>query len=316
MFYTFSRSVVCLVILCLSVFSESRAQGIPPDSLHNWNISGSGALNFSQVSLSNWAAGGQNSVSVLGTANLYANYKKGTNTWENVLSLTYGTVKLQGQRVRKSDDRFELNLKYGRNASTDWYYTAQLNLKTQLTPTYTVTRDTLLSDFFSPAAVLASLGMDYKPTPVLSVFISPFTGKFTIVKRQVLADQGLFGVAPAEKDMLGNPIIGTGSHIRKEFGGYVNIRFKKEVLTNVTLQSKLDLFSNYLKNAKNVDMNWENLVGFKVNKFISASLFAHLIYDDDVKIDVDRDGDNIKDGRGARLQFKETLGIGISYKFE
>ncbi|GGG23898.1 hypothetical protein GCM10011323_29640 [Pontibacter amylolyticus] len=281
-----------------------------------WDFGGTGTINFSQVSLSNWAAGGQSSLSALGILNIYSNYKKGKNTWNNTLDLTYGTVKLQEQRLRKSDDRLELNLKYGRQASSKWFYTTQLNTRTQISPTYTPERDSVVSNFMAPAFVLASIGMDYKPNPKLSVFISPFTGKFTAVLNQRMADYGAFGVEPAQRDLEGNLIPGTGERLREEFGGFVNVRFKNEVFKNVTLQSKADLFSNYLHNAKNIDVSWENLVNFKVNKFLSASLFVHMIYDDDILIDIDRGGDGTMDGKGPRLQLKETMGIGLSYKFE
>ncbi|AKD02418.1 DUF3078 domain-containing protein [Pontibacter korlensis] len=319
MFSSFSRTFLLLLLVLTSLAATAVAQEAPKapqDTVNIWDFGGLGTVNFSQVSLSNWAAGGQNTVSVLGNANLFANYEQGKNTWNNSLDLTYGLVKLEGRRVQKSDDKLELNLKYGYRASKRWFYTSQLNIKTQLTPTYSITRDTLISNFFSPASVLASLGMDYKPNSKLSVFISPFTGKFTIVANQRLADRGAFGVERAEKDVEGNPIPGTGKHLRREFGGYVNVRYKNEIFKNITLQSKLDLFSNYLRNPENVDVNWENLLNFKVNKTISASLFAHMIYDDDVNIDVDRDGDGKTDGRGPRLQVKQTLGIGISYKFK
>ncbi|MDX5418141.1 MAG: DUF3078 domain-containing protein [Hymenobacteraceae bacterium] len=281
-----------------------------------WDFGGTGTVNFSQVGLSNWAAGGQNSMSVLGILNLYSNYKKGKNTWNNTLDLTYGSVKLEGQRLRKSDDRLELNIKYGRQASSKWFYTGQLNTRTQISPTYTPERDSIISNLMSPAFILASVGMDYKPNPKLSVFISPFTGKFTAVLNQRMADLGAFGVQPADRDMEGNLVLGTGERLREEFGGFVNMRFRHEIFKNVTLQSKADLFSNYLRNAKNIDVNWENLLDFKVNKFLSASLFVHMIYDDDILIDVDRSGDGTVDGKGPRLQLKETMGIGFSYKFE
>ncbi|PVY37244.1 DUF3078 domain-containing protein [Pontibacter virosus] len=305
----------------LSHFSSlsASAQDTPVDTAavqNIWDFGGTGTVNFSQVSLSNWAAGGQNSLSALGIMNIYSNYKKGKNTWNNTLDLTYGTVKLQEQRLRKSDDRLELNLKYGRQASSKWFYTAQLNTRTQISPTYTPERDSVISNFMAPAFMLASIGMDYKPNPKLSVFISPFTGKFTAVLNQRMADYGAFGVEPAQRDLEGNLIPGTGERLREEFGGFVNVRFRNEIFKNVTLQSKADLFSNYLRNAKNIDVNWENLVNFKVNKFLSASLFLHMIYDDDILIDIDRSGDGTMDGKGPRLQLKETMGIGLSYKFE
>ncbi|GAB3822668.1 DUF3078 domain-containing protein [Pontibacter rugosus] len=311
-----SNTKTFLLTLFILFASTAIAQQTPVDTVKAWDFSGVGTLNFSQVSLTNWAAGGQNSLSVLGITNLRADYKQGKSTWNNSLDFTYGLVKLEGNRMQKSDDKLELNLKYGYRASKRWYYTGQLNLKTQLTPTYSVTRDTLLSSFFSPAYILTSIGMDYKPNDKLSVFISPLTGKYTIVKSQYLADRGFFGVEPADKDSEGNIIPGTGEHFRKEFGGYVNIRYKNEIIENITWQSKLDLFTNYLQNPQNVDVNWENLVSFKVNKLISATLFAHLIYDDDVKVNVDRNDDGQIDGKGPRIQLKQTLGIGVSYKFK
>jgi len=316
---TFMLRFAAFTLLFLSfTFSVALAQQqIPKDSVNSWNFSGLGTVNFSQVSLSNWAAGGQNAVSVLGIANLLANYEQGPHTWNNSLNITYGLIKLEKQKVRKSDDRMELNLKYGLRASDKWYYTAQGNLRTQLTPTYSLSRrDSVESGFLSPASVLASVGMDYKPNSKLSVFISPVTGKFTLVMNQALADMGAFGVAPARMDAEGKAIRGTGERLREEFGGFVNVRFKDEVFKNITLQSRLDLFSNYLQNPQNVDVNWENLVNFKVNKAVSASFFMHMIYDDDVMIKIDRDKDGQPEARGPRLQIKETLGIGLSYKFE
>jgi hypothetical protein len=77
----------------------------------------------------------------------------------------------------------------------------------------------------------------------------------------------------------------------------------------------LDLFSNYLHNPQNVDVSWETIIGFKVNKYISATITTQLVYDDDVKIAVDKNGDGINESFGPRTQFKEVLGIGFSYNF-
>jgi hypothetical protein len=98
-------------------------------------------------------------------------------------------------------------------------------------------------------------------------------------------------------------------------GAFLNVKYRRPVLPNVTVQSRLDLFSNYLRNPQNIDVNWETLINFKVNRFISASISTILIYDDDILVPIDTDGDDIMDGRGKRVQFKETLGIGLTYKF-
>lgn len=311
---TFFSIIFFFVAITSPVFGQKKTADT--DTTNIWNFGGTGTVNFSQISLSNWAAGGQNSVSVLGVASVFGNYTEGKNSWDNNLDVTYGTVKLEDQRLRKSDDKLEFNTKYGRRASSDWFYSAQLNLKTQLTPTYTASRDTVLSDFLAPAFILTSLGMDYKPSNRFSVFVSPITGKFTYVRLQQLADRGSFGVRGARRDAVGELILGTGDRLRREFGGFVNIRYREEIMKNVVLQSKLDLFSNYLNNPENVDLNWENLINFKVNKLIAASLFVHMIYDDDILIKVPAKEVGGATKRGPRLQVKQTLGLGLSYSFQ
>jgi hypothetical protein len=86
------------------------------------------------------------------------------------------------------------------------------------------------------------------------------------------------------------------------------MKYNFTIAKNIDLKSKLELFSNYLNNPQNIDVNAEALFNFKVNEWFSASLQWTLIYDDDIDI---RDADgNI----GPRTQFKSVLGIGISYK--
>jgi hypothetical protein len=88
-------------------------------------------------------------------------------------------------------------------------------------------------------------------------------------------------------------------------------------MENITFQTNLDLFSNYLHNPENIDVNWETLLSMKVNTFISATVSTHLIYDDDIKIAID-DNDNgiiTSNETHPRLQFKEVLAIGLAYKF-
>ncbi|MDP2424004.1 MAG: hypothetical protein U1C46_08045 [Bacteroidales bacterium] len=78
---------------------------------------------------------------------------------------------------------------------------------------------------------------------------------------------------------------------------------------NITIQTKIDLFSNDLNKPQNVDVSWEALLLMKATEFITLSLTTQLIYDDDIMI-VDKDGK-----KGPRTQFKEVLGVGLSYMF-
>ena len=287
------------------------------DTARGWRRGGAGTLNFSQVSLSNWAAGGQSSLSLLGLGDAYAHYRGDNHSFDLAGNLVYGLLKAGRAKVRKNDDRLEMNARYARDFAPKWSYAAQLNLKTQLTPTRDVVKvDSLLSKFFAPAFVLASIGVEYKPTEDFSLFLSPATGKFTVVADQTLADAGSFGVQAARRGPDGRPLAGTGERLREELGAYLNARYRRSLMTNISYQTRLELFSNYFHNPRNVDVNWENLLDFKINKLFSASVATTLIYDDDILVPLNAGGQSGDPAaRGRRIQFKETLGIGLTYKF-
>ena len=268
------------------------------DTLEGWKTGGIVSLNLTQVGLTNWQAGGENSLSVNGLLSLFANLKKGNSTWDNSLDLGYGILQQGDDEVRKTDDKIDFTSKYGQKAFKNWYYAGLVNFKSQMTPGYDYPTDSTrnrLSDFLAPGYLLGAIGMDYKPNEVFNLFISPITMKMTIVNDQPLADIGAFGV-----DSTNN--------IRTEYGGYLRALFKKDIMKNINLQSKLELFSNY-EAAEYVDVNWEVLIAMKVNKYISATISTQLLYDHDIQI-TDSDGKT-----GPRTQFKEVVGVGISYKF-
>lgn len=282
------------------------------DTTKGWKKGVVIGLNLSQTSLTNWAAGGQNSIAVNGIFSAFANYKKGKNAWDNSLDIGYGILKQQNSIEKKTDDKIDLLSKYGREAFKNVYYAALINFKTQMTTGYNYPNDTTktkISNRFAPAYIIGALGMDYKPNPYLSIFAAPLTGKITIVDDQSLADAGAFGVDK-------------GENVKSEFGGYLRMiysknDFKKEFMKNVSFTTKIDLFSNYLKDPQNIVVNWENLIALKVNKYISVNLITQLIYDDKIKISNDSDKDGIIQSYEIkpRVQFKELLGLGFSYKF-
>ena len=232
---------------------EKTLRTQPADSVQGWKKGGVFALNLAQTSLTNWSAGGQNSFAVNGFLSAYANYKRDKSVWVNSLDLGYGILKQGNTDYRKTDDKIDFLSKYGYEAFKSFYYSALFNFKTQITTGYkytdtgtTTTKETI-SDSFSPAYFLLALGLDYKPSDHFSAFIAPLTGKLTIVTNKQLSEQGAFGVKPGQKSL-------------SEFGGYFRAiytrnDFKNELLKNVTFTTKIDLFSNYLKNPQNVVVN-------------------------------------------------------------
>jgi len=292
--------------------AEKKLRTQTTDTTMGWKNGGVISINLAQTSMTNWAAGGQNSVALNGIFSGFANYKQNKSVWDNSLDIGYGKLR-QGKNsdFRKTDDKIDFLSKYGQEAFKNFYYAALFNFKTQMAPGYNYPDDsTKISDLFSPAYVLFALGMDYKPNAYFSAFIAPLTVKYTIVNDQKLSDAGAFGVKPGNKTM-------------SEVGGYLRIiysknDFKAEVLKNVSFTSKIDLFSNYAKNPQNIVVNWETLIALKINKFISANINTQLIYDDKIKVPFDKNGNGtLETGEvvGSKIQFKEILGVGFSYNF-
>jgi hypothetical protein len=313
-----------VVIVLLSIFSaitfgqvtegEKNLRTMPADTTQGWKKGGVFAANLAQTSLTNWAAGGQKSVAFNSIFAVFANLKQGKSRWDNSLDLGYGLMNQGEQGFRKTDDKIDFLSKYGREAFKNFYYAALLNFKTQLAPGYNypdATTKDKISDLFAPAYLLVALGMDYKPNAYLSVFLAPLTAKFTFVTAPSLSAAGAFGVTPGKKS-------------RAEIGGYLRAiytknDFKSEFMKNVSFTTKIDLFSNYADHPQNIDVNWETLIAMKVNKYISVSFNTVLLYDDNILIPLDRNHNgNMTDPGdfpGKRVQFKEILGVGFSYKF-
>lgn len=294
--------------------AEKQLRAVNADTTLGWKKGGIFAVNLSQTALKNWAAGGQNSVAVNGIFSLFANLKNEKSAWDNSLDLGYGVLK-QGKDddFRKTDDKIDLLSKYGRHAFGKFYYAALLNFKTQMQPGYNYVNDDFknkISNFMSPGYLTLALGLDYKPDAYFSAFLAPLTAKFTFVTDEFLSDQGAFGVKP-------------GENTRSELGGYLRMiysrnDFKSEILKNVAFTTKIDLFSNYADNPQNVDVSWETLIALKVNKFIAVNFNTHLLYDDNIKVPFDRNGNGIiavDEVVGSKIQFKEIFGVGLSYKF-
>ena len=268
-----------------------------------WKTGGLFSVSFNQVSLTNWAAGGQNSISANGLTNLFATYGKGSLSWENTLDLGYGMMKQGKEDLIKTDDKIDFMSKFGLKAFDNWHYAGLLNFKTQMTPGYNYPNTVdKISDLLAPAYLLGAIGMDYKAVENFSLFIAPATGKITIVNDDVLSQAGAFGVEPGET-------------VKSEFGGYIRTSYKINITDDISFQTKLDLFSNYLDKPQNLDVNWETLTMIKVSKYITVSFATHLIYDENIKIGVDTTGDGEIDTYGPRTQFKQLLGVGLSFKF-
>lgn len=291
------KNVLFLFFLVLSASMFAQEE---PDTLKYWKKGGDISLTFSQVTLTNWAAGGKSSMAGTFLFNTFANFKKNKSVWDNGLTLGYGLTKQGSESLVKTEDRVYLTSKYGYSAGKSWYYSGLVDLKTQMTTGYQdpPANTIRLSEFFAPAYLLMSLGMDYKPNDNFTMYISPVTSKMTVVMDEAFSDAGAYGVEP-------------GENIRSEYGASFKSVYKKSnVIKNVDFFTRLDLFSNLAESPDHVDVDWEARVNMKVNSYLSAVFAINMLYDHDIKYVNDN---GIEEG--PRVQTKQLLGFGLNFKF-
>ena len=297
------KKILLILTIILMTLTVSAQETTVADTL--WKFSGTTSLSLSQLSLTNWAAGGENSISGNALINLSANYETDKTSWENKLILGFGLIKQGNDPTRKSDDQINLSSKLGLKAYEKWLYTAMLGFNTQFAKGYDNPGEDdrmKISNFMSPGYLNLSLGMDFKPSDAFSLYLSPLASKFTFVQDEDLSASGSYGLDPGQKT-------------RAELGAYIKMTYNKEILKNVTLETKIDFFSNYFTNAQYIDVNWDLLLTFKINDYLSASLLTMLIYDYDIKFGEDTTGDGEYDTFSEKVQFKELFGLGLSYTF-
>lgn len=276
------------------------------------------SLQLSQTSFTNWNSGGANSISGLLGVEASANYTDTYFSWRNNALIRYGINKQEERELRKTDDLIEINSEIGfkPDSITPWSYSAKLNFRTQLANGFRYPNvDNPISRFMSPGYLFFGSGMEYrKKANKRMLYFSPLTLKATFVLDDDLANAGRFGVKAAKLDTDGNIIV-PGERVRKELGVLINNSFETEVATNIIMKHQISLYSDYINNFGNIDVDWRLDFNFKVNNYVKATFGSHIIYDDDVKTTKPSDIAGETDEAGAKIQWRQFLGIGVAFDF-
>ncbi len=295
---------IVLFVFCCSLMNTYAQQTVPQESQNDtikyWTAGGSASFNFSQVSLTNWAGGGNSSIAGTFLFNGTLNYKKGKVAWDNTLDLGYGLTKQDGYNLSKSEDKLNFNSLIGYSAGKHWYYSAMLDFKTQFSEGYKdpLVQAVKISDFMAPGYLQLSLGMDYKPSDNFSLYLSPITSKTTFVLNDSLSNAEAYGVKAGDKT-------------RNELGASLRaIAKKKDLVKNVNMSTTLELFSSYTEKPQNIDVNWNFSLEAKINGYLNAIFTTDLIYDDDINY---TDSKGVE--KGPRVQLKQLFGAGLVFKF-
>lgn len=280
---------------------HAQAQESPSDT--TWRVSGENTLLLNQSSFSNWAAGGINSFAANLIFNYDFNYKKNKWSWDNKVIAAYGLTKQKSIGWRKNDDRFVLNSLLGYEAAERWLYTFYLNFNTQFADGFQYDADnnsTLISTAFAPAYLSFGPGFAYKESDNFRFNLSPAAARFVFVTEESLAPN--YGLDP-------------GASSRFEFGASFDAYYKADLMENVSVENILRLYSNYLEDPQNVDVDYTLNLFMKVNDYISVNGGLQLIYDDNTLVPRQEDGVLIPGSERPTLQVRQVFGAGITYKF-
>jgi hypothetical protein len=304
-------AVALLFITVTSIAQDKTVQELRKESgktitkddkdttVKTWKTGGFFNATLGQTSLNNWAAGGdQFSFNANGLLSLYAFYKKGIHSWDNSIDMELGYINSTSLGTRKTNDRLDIISKYGCQLFDHMYLTGLVNFRSQFTDGFTYPNDTTKikqSTFMAPAYLIVALGMDWKPSPTFSLFLSPITSRWVIVKDDTLSSKGAYGVD-------------TGRTSKNEIGAYLTATVNREIIKNLTYKAKLDLFSNYKHNPQNIDLFMTNLLTMNVYKGFGFNIGVDLIYDDDVRTFG-------KEKNAPRLQVRQFIGIAYQKRF-
>ena len=296
--------LITLIITGLSAMAQN-------DTIKYWKIKNKASLNLSQSYFSNWSAGGENTLATTGKFTNKSDYAKGKHKWDNWLDLALGYSLIGDNKAMKTDDKIEFISSYGYDVHDKLYATLLLTFRTQFANGYEYKKDSsiYISKFMAPGTVDIGPGMEWKANDHFMINFSLVTARWTIVNDQRLADAGSFGLDPAVKDTAG-VIIEHAKKVKAMFGAKVLTAFKYEIFKNVNFATKLELFSDYLNNPQNIDVNWQTSLTLKVNSWLNVNITTELIYDDDVIIK-DINGNPI----GPRTQFNENMQLGLVVSF-
>ena len=288
-----------IFILSGFIVSAQEEEEVQPEG---WSSEGKFQVLFNQSAFNKeWSGGGTSSVAANLMLDYNLNYKMGDFTWDNRFIGNYGLTKLKGDEfARKTSDRLEINSIAGKQLTdSNWYYSFFTNFRTQFTKGYTYSKDeaglpirTETSHFISPAYLQFGPGMMWKKSEDLWINIAPATSRFIFV------DDKFTSVAGYENESYYG--VEEGKSSRFEFGASFTGYSKFELMENITFENTLSLYSNYLDEPGNIDIDYLMNIGMSINKWISADLIFQAIYDDNTV--------------GA-FQVREVFGAGFNYTF-
>ena len=305
-----------------------------------WSCTGVVGLNASATGLVNWAAGGNNNVNGVAFGKVRLLYNENNLSWETNLNLEYGLsyIDQKNDPLQKSSDVIDFKTKFGWQFHKAWYLTAAAGFQSQFAygRAYdgTEAEDPIVSKFLSPSYTDISVGIDWKPNSIFSLYLSPVAGKITtayVGDALEKANPGLreqmqekYGTWAYVKDSDKKEYTNCKAELGLNFKGSINYTYKDlKIITSLGLFTPyawdktevLDAegkFVGYRDNNRrfgNFDVDWDAAISYQFLKCLNVTLSTSLKYYNGVKI-ADKEGI-----AAERVQFKGILGLGVGYSF-
>ena len=294
-------------ILLLHALFFSGALSAQESPAEGFSLNSKSSLQFNQIALSNWAPGGESSLALNGSSTLDGRYNRGVVTSQLYANWLVGLFKTEDLPIRKSQDHLTIVALSKYHFTPDFAMGLLADLTTQVAPSYVFDQDLVQAlngdpdkgiktgDFLSPGYIELGYGFQYvKPKSGLDFIIAPVIVKQTVVLDEDVRTLGLYG--------------NDGKTVRSQLGATVRIAARVPLMENVVADNKLKFFADY--GDQNVDTSLLLSITGKINKMLSASVHATLLYDSDV------DTDLAKPGKQEKVQIREVLGLSLTYAFQ
>lgn len=275
-----------------------------------WRYRTEASFSLNQGMVSNWVKGGENNISTALDITWFADYNNKSKLLSsaNFARIKYGLIKSGSESIRKNLDLLETNSKLNHKAFGKFDFSGIMLFKTQVSKGYNYPDTIPVSKLLNPAILTLGFGLDYKPNKKTSINLSPLSYKATFVPDTAAIEQTKYGIAADRRS-------------KHEPGASFMIMNEMRPMKNMTVTNRLQLFTNYVNNPLNIDVDWEMIIQANLNWFTDVRLNTHLIFDDDTKtplFDKDKNpvmGEDGKQRKTARVQFKELLGFSFIFRF-
>ena len=292
-------TVFCLIFSLYSSPAFAQSDTTTTQEIKNWSLNGTFLFHIHESTFTNWASGGDNQLASKIIFKPVFKYDNQKWSWENIFDFRYGQQRNAGEGRKKNEDEIAFISKVGKRFSEKWKFSSMYTFNSQFAPF--LDDGILKSEFMSPAYTNLSIGFDYVPNTKLSIYLTPLNMRNTWVFNDSVSARGDYNMEP-------------GKYLRFRFGPSFLITYKGDIAKNIKLDTKLGYFQDFMDGIGDPVINWDALFNMKVNKYISASFNFTLFYDEDSKTDIKNYSGNVID-KEAKVQFKQSLGIGLSYNW-